>query len=125
MAENDPTRPELHILKLLWARKELSAREISDEAGAALDWSYSTTRTVLERMCEKGLLGKRASRGLNVYSAKVGKIALLGRMIRDFSGRVLELEAAPPAALFADSKLLSDDELEELEDLLRKDDGKK
>jgi predicted transcriptional regulator len=114
-----PTKPELQILKLLWRRKSLSAREISDDLAEPLGWTYSTLRTVLERMCEKGLLKKRATDGVNVYSAGVGKVALLGRMIQDFSGRVLELDAAPSAVFFAQSKLLTNEEVEELERMLR------
>ncbi len=118
-AAPQPTKPELAILILLWRRRTASAREISDEIAESLGWSYSTLRTVLERMNEKGLLAKGQQDGVNVYSANVGKVALLGRMIRDFSGRVLELDAAPSAVMFADSKLLTDDELEELERVLR------
>ncbi len=114
-----PTKPELAILKLLWRRKLMSARAISDELAESLGWSYSTLRTVLERMCEKGLLAKTQKDGVNAYSAAVGKITLLGRMIHDFSDRVLELDAAPSAVMFADSKLLTEDEIEELEKVLR------
>lgn len=113
-----PTRPELEILKLLWRRRELSAREIADDLSEGLGWSYSTLRTVLERMCDKGLLKKRPRDGLNTYAAAIGKVTLLGRMIQDFSSRVLEIESAPPALLFAQSKLLTDEELEELEEML-------
>lgn len=114
-----PTKPELEILKLLWRRKNLSAREVAEELAEPLGWSHSTLRTVLERMCEKGLLKKRAKDGVNVYAAAIGKVALLGRMIQDFTGRVLEIDAAPPAVLFAHSKLLTHDEVEELEKMLR------
>ena len=114
-----PTKPELAILKLLWREKRMSARAINNEMSESLGWSYSTLRTVLERMCEKGLLAKRQQDGINVYDANVRKVALLGRMIRDFSGRVLELDAAPSAVMFADSKLLTDDEIEELEKILQ------
>lgn len=114
-----PTRPELAILKLLWRRKALSAREITDDVAPQFDWSYSTMRTVIERMCEKGLLKKRSAEGVNVYSAAIGKVALLSRMIRDFSDRVLELDAAPSAVMFADSRLLSEEELKELEKILK------
>lgn len=115
-----PTRPELEILKLLWRRKTLSAREIADEVAAPLDWSYSTLRTVLERMVEKGLLKRREGEGVHKYAPGVGKVALLSRMIEDFSGRVLELDSAPPAVTFANSKLLTKGEIEELERTLRK-----
>jgi predicted transcriptional regulator len=115
-----PTKPELEILKLLWRRKALSAREIADEVAAPLDWSYSTLRTVLERMVEKRLLKRLEGEGVNRYAASVGKVSLLSRMIEDFSGRVLELDAAPPAVTFPKSKLLTRSEIEELERTLRK-----
>lgn len=114
-----PTKPELAVLKLLWRRKSLSAREITDEVAPDFDWSYSTMRTVIERMCEKGLLKKKSAEGINVYSAAIGKVALLSRMIMDFSDRVLELDAAPSAVMFADSKLLTEDEIRELEKILK------
>jgi len=114
-----PTKPELAVLKLLWRRKSLSAREITDAVAPEFNWTYSTMRTVIERMCEKGLLKKKAAEGVNVYSASIGKVALLTRMIRDFSDRVLELDAAPSAVMFADSRLLTEEEIEELEAALR------
>lgn len=120
-----PTKPELEILKLLWRKKSMSAREISDEISAALGWTYSTLRTVLERMVDKGLLKRRAADGANLYSAAIGKVALLGRMIQDFSDRVLELDDAPPAAMFAQSKLLTTEEVEELERVLRGEETKR
>lgn len=114
-----PTKPELAVLKLLWRKKSLSAREITDEVAPDFDWSYSTMRTVIERMHEKGLLKKKSADGINVYSAAIGKVALLSRMILDFSDRVLELDAAPSAVMFADSKLLTEEEIKELEKLLK------
>ncbi len=116
----DPTKPELAILKLLWGAKEMSAREIHGRIADDFDWSYSTVRTVLERMVDKDLISKTSVDGVNIYEAEVSKVAMLGRMIADFSARVLELDTAPAAAFFADSKLLSEEELEELEEVLRK-----
>jgi len=118
---DNPTRPELAILKRLWRQEEMSAREIHDAISEEFGWSYSTVRTVLERMVDKGLLSKASIGGVNIYEAEVSKVALIGRMIADFSRRVLELDAAPAAALFSDSKLLSEDELEELESILREE----
>lgn len=118
---NDPTKPELAILKLLWQAGELNAREIHRAIEDDFGWSYSTVRTVLERMADKGLISKMAVDGVNVYEAEVTKVAMLGRMIADFSKRVLELDTAPAAAFFSESKLLSEEELAELEAVLRKE----
>ncbi|WDI31981.1 BlaI/MecI/CopY family transcriptional regulator [Hyphococcus flavus] len=116
----DPTKPELAILKLLWRSKEMNAREIHGEIESEFGWSYSTVRTVLERMADKGLITKTPVDGVNIYEPQVGKVAMLSRMIADFSKRVLELDSTPATAFFAESKLLSDDELEELESVLKK-----
>lgn len=98
----------------------MNARQIHNAIETEFGWSYSTVRTVLDRMADKGLISKAAVEGVNYYEAEVGKVAILGRMIADFSKRVLELDQAPAAAFFSDSKLLSDEELEELEEMLRK-----
>lgn len=116
---DNPTKPELAILKLLWRAREMSARQIHGEIEGEFGWSYSTVRTVLERMSDKGLISKAAIDGVNIYEAEVTKVSMLGRMISDFSKRVLELDGAPAAAFFSDSKLLSENELEELESMLR------
>ncbi len=120
----NPTKPELAILKLLWRAKELNAREIHDSIAEEFGWSYSTVRTVLERMFEKGLIAKYPVDGVNIYEAEVSKVAIIGRMIADFSKRVMELDTAPAAAFFSDSKLLSEEELTELEAMLRNEEEK-
>lgn len=115
----EPTKPELAILKLLWSERDLNARQVHQSIKDEFGWSYSTVRTVLERMTEKGLISKIAVDGVNIYEAEVTKVTVLGKMISDFSKRVLELDAAPGVAFFSDSKLLSEDELHELEEILR------
>lgn len=116
---DNPTRPELAIMKELWRDGELSARDIHSAIADQFGWSYSTVRTVLDRMSDKGLVSKTAIGGVNVFAAEVSKVALIGRMVSDFTARVLELDAAPSAALFASSKLLDTDEIAELESILK------
>lgn len=112
---NEPTKPELAVLKLLWRSKELSARDIHSSLTDEFNWSYSTVRTVLDRMAEKGLISKDRADGANIYRAEVSKIAVLGRMIADFSSRVLEIDDAPSAAFYSKSSILSEKEIAQLE----------
>lgn len=118
-AFDNPTRPELAILKLLWRDGDRTAREIHGAIDDEFGWSYSTVRTVLDRMADKGLISKTSSDGVNSYAAQVSKVSMIGRMVSDFSRRVLELDDAPAAAFFSNSKLLSEAELTELETMLR------
>lgn len=113
-----PSNAELELLKCLWRRDACSARELHDAAAPALGWSYSSTRKTLERMVDKGLVAERAEHGLNVYRARVGKVATLAALSADFARRVLEIDGPVPTQAFADSRLLSAGELEQLEALL-------
>jgi len=114
-----PSNAELELLKALWRQGACSAREVHNGAVAALDWSYSSTRKTLERMVDKGLVDESVEHGLNMYRARVGKVATLAALSTDFARRVLEIDGALPAQAFADSRLLSEQELQQLDALLR------
>lgn len=114
-----PSNAELELLKALWRQGACSAREVHNGAVAALDWSYSSTRKTLERMVDKRLVHESVEHGLNMYRARVGKVATLAALSTDFARRVLEIDGALPAQAFADSRLLSEQELQQLDALLR------
>jgi BlaI family penicillinase repressor len=113
-----PSNAELELLKCLWQHRACSARELHECAGPRLGWSYSSTRKTLQRMLEKGLVSERDQHGMHVYRAEVGKVAMLARLAEDFGRRVLEIDGPLPLQAFADSRLLSEAELEELSALL-------
>jgi BlaI family transcriptional regulator, penicillinase repressor len=114
---------ELDVMKALWQAGPQSAREIHDRVGRATGWAYSTTRTVVERMVEKGLVTKTASHGLHLYAASISRAAGLARLVRDFAEQVLELKRPPVAALFAESEALTPEELKDLRALLESDEA--
>lgn len=114
-----PSNAELELLKCLWQHKACSARELHECAGPRLGWSYSSTRKTLDRMRDKGLVSERDQHGLHVYRASVGKVAMLAALAEDFGRRVLEIDGPLPVQAFADSRLLSEAELDQLEALLR------
>jgi predicted transcriptional regulator len=98
----------------------MSAREAQGHAGPELGWAVSTTRTTLERMRAKGLLERRSVHGVAVYAPAERKVDVIGRLLRRLRG-VLDIEGDLPASAFAGSRLLSPDELEELDALLAAD----
>ena len=109
---------ELDVMKLLWKKGSLAAREIHETIAASNGWSYSTTRTLLERMVNKNLLSKQDFHGLNLYGARVSKAAGLARLVRNFAEEVLEMELAPVVSLFSRSEALTVAELAELQAIL-------
>ena len=116
----EPNPSELEVLKALWSHDRLSAREVHDQIGEAQRWSYSTTRTVIQRMVDKGLVTKDSVHGLAVFAAADRKVDLISRLVRSFTKRVLEADpSALPASAFAGSRLLDDSERAELDALLK------
>ena len=112
------TSAELDVMKVLWESGELSAREVHERLAERQGWAYSTTRTMLERMVRKSLLGKRAFHGLHLYGTRISRAAGLARRVRDFAREVLETSHGPVVSLFAESEALTEEEIRELEALL-------
>lgn len=117
-----PSDTEMEILKRFWRDGDLCARELQSRVGERLNWTPSTTRTVLERMRTKGLLSRRDVHGIAVYSHVHPKIEVLSGLMRRLSA-VLEMEGALPAAAFSGSQLLDAADIAELEAVLNKADA--
>ena len=117
---NQPTAPELEFLKLLWKNQPRTARELHERILENFEWSYSTTRKTLERMGEKGFVVIENVGNKKSYTTKLNKISILASFASDFASRVLELDSPLPVAMFADSKLIDESEIKELEKTLEK-----
>ena len=113
-----PTDYELKLLRHLWRRHRLSAREIHEASAADTGWSYSATRKTLDRMVEKGLVVIELVHGLKTYLAGQSKLKTVAALASAFARDVLDVETPLPAATFAQSGVVSSDEIAELEVLL-------
>lgn len=113
-----PNSTELAVLKHLWAHGDQSAREIHDAVGPKLGWKPPTTRTLVNRMENKGWLIRKDVHGLAVYAAVLDRVETLGGIVRNLARRVLDMDGPLPASLFAGSPHLSDDELDELDAII-------
>lgn len=113
-----PTVPELVILKILWDHDSLSAKSIHEAAVIHLAWSYSSTRKTLDRMIEKGLVDSVSKESKKSYRAKVVKVTVLAGYVQDLAKRVFELDGPLPVAMFSDSHLIDENEIDDLEKIL-------
>ncbi len=114
-----PNESEIKLLRCLWHAPRLSAREIHDATSGGTKWGYTTTRKVLDRMEEKGLVKVKMVHGLKTYAAAQPKLSMLALLIKDFAHNVLDASAPLPVAAFAQSKFISADEIEQLEKLIQ------
>lgn len=114
-----PLISELSLLKALWREQPLSAREIHERVEDELGWSYSSTRKTLERMLEKRMVSQQVRHGVQVYEAVLEKVDTLAAFAHDFGKRVMEIDTPLPVMMFTGSKLVDEQELARLEQLLQ------
>ena len=114
-----PSLSELSLLKALWKQHPLSAREIHEQAGPELGWSFPSTRKTLERMLDKGMVCQHSRHGVLVYEAALEKVSTLASFAHEFGKRVMEMDGPLPVTMFVGSKLIDEVELDQLDQLLR------
>ena len=73
---------------------------------------------------KKELLKREDFHGIFLYSPLVSRPAGLAKFVKFFAERVLETDAGAVVSMFAGSKAISPEEIEELERLLQEEDEK-
>jgi len=110
----DLSRFELACLRRLWARGEASVREL--HADLPRGPSYSTVRKIVERLEQKGAVGRVRQAGKAwVYHPTISRPAMLRKEVQRLLDSLFDGEAAPLLAHLADVKALSLDDLREAE----------
>jgi predicted transcriptional regulator len=65
------TEGEWAIMRAVWALEPCAAPTVQEALQKTRAWSYSTVRTLMDRMAAKGLLSTEKVRHLTLYRSKV------------------------------------------------------
>ncbi len=117
------TTAELEVMKVLWRKQPISAREVHDGLPKDQGWAYSTTRTILDRMARKELIRRQSFHGLWLFETAITRPRGLAGFIRRFADRVLEVPVPQVVSLFVENGRLSSEELRELETILEEEES--
>jgi BlaI family transcriptional regulator, penicillinase repressor len=114
----DLTEAEWAIMKAVWEHQPCAAPSVQEALASTKKWSYSTVRTMMDRMVAKGLLKAEKIRHLTLYRpavtrAQAQRRELLYTLKNAFNGAL-----TPMVQRLLDSKPLSADDLAELESLI-------
>jgi predicted transcriptional regulator len=115
-----PTEAERAILEVLWARKQASAREVTDALSETRTAAYTTVQTILKILERKGFVTHRSEGRTFVYCAAVTRAQARSSALRQLVGQFF---GGSPKALA--QHLLSEHEIDlaELEVLQAKIDA--
>jgi len=113
------TESEWAIIKAVWDAEPCTAPDIRQKLQRQTAWTYSTVRTLMDRMVVKGLLAAEKVKNLTIYrSAVTREQAQRGELFyalkHAFNGAL-----TPMVQCLLDTGNLSADELTELESLIK------
>jgi len=111
-------------MKVIWEHGPLAARDVYSHLSGDQTWSYATVKTMLRRAVKKGWVEYDQIGNSYLYRAEVPREKAVFAAIGDFSNRVLDGVLAPFVAYFARQDNLSQEDLDQLEEIIRRH-GKK
>ena len=110
---------EHSVMEVLWAKSPLSATEVADEIGGRRDWSLATVKTLLSRLVAKNVVATEPEGRKFLYRPLLERDAYLGGESRRLVDRLFGGRAAPLFARLAEAEALSDEDIAEIEALLK------
>ena len=105
---------EYRFCLILWKHEPISCAELAKLCKAELDWSRTTTYTVIKRLAERGVVKNENSTVTSLVSKEEVQAAEMGELMEK------TFEGSLPAFLtaFSRGKKLSDKEIDELKALI-------
>ena len=114
------TEAEWEIIQVVWEREPCAAPTVQEELVARKKWTYSTVKTLMDRMVGKGLLTTERIRNLILYRSAVSREqAQRGELMRTLK-RAFGGAFTPMMEFMLESDALSQGEITELEGMIRK-----
>jgi BlaI family penicillinase repressor len=112
------TEAEWTIIKAVWEKEPCSAPDIQERLLKPTGWTYSTVRTLMDRMVGKGLLRAAKSGKLTLYRTAVTREQaqrgeLLYALKHAFNGAL-----TPMVQCLLDTNKVSREELDQLKQLI-------
>ncbi|PYS27772.1 MAG: CopY family transcriptional regulator [Acidobacteria bacterium] len=114
------TDQELEIMKIVWQLGTATVREVYEELLKSRKIAYTTVMTMMGILEQKGRLTKTTRDRAYVYSPAEPQGLVVGNMVHDFVKRVFDGSAKPLLVHLAEKKKISQKELDEISDLLKK-----
>lgn len=120
--ESKPERiseAEHAVMEVLWARSPVTATDVCDEICEARGWSQATVKTLLGRLVAKSAIAAEPEGRRFLYSPLIARTDYVGGESRRLVDRLFGGRAAPLFAHLAEQEVLTDQDLTEIEALLK------
>ena len=110
---------ELDVMAHFWADRELSAPELHERIGGERGVAYSTVKTIIDRLEQKGAIERVSTQGRTIFYAPVVKRERVRKpLVKAFLRRLFGNDLRPLFAQLLQDEKLSGEELEYLRQLV-------
>ncbi len=122
----DLSKVEWNLMNVIWRYKKATVSDVYAYFKERRGWSYTTVKTMMQRLVKKGYLESDASQRAHVYKPAVTRRSTVKKALSETLDRVLDDELAPLVAYASRRRNLSDEDIETLKKILERgetDDG--
>ncbi|MFC0513579.1 BlaI/MecI/CopY family transcriptional regulator [Mucilaginibacter angelicae] len=116
----EPTKSELEILQVLWEKGSLTVRSVNDELLKQKEVNYTTTLKLMQIMADKGILKRDESQMKHIYSVVEEEQQTKAHLLDKFVDTMYKGSAGKLVMQLLGNKKTSQEELQEIKDLLKK-----
>ncbi len=118
------TDAEWTLMNSVWQKHPATAREIADLLPQTHNWAYTTIKTMLDRLVEKGALSESKKGITSIYSPLLTKSAARAVALKTLVNHAFDGAFGPLVHFLIEDKKLSPREKKQLMEVLNRE-GKK
>ena len=107
------------VMEVLWDRGTATAAEVCEAICEKRDWSLATVKTLLSRLVQKNAIAPRPDGRRFLYTPQIARADYVGGESRRLVDRLFGGRAASLVAHLAETEALSEDDVSEIEALLK------
>ena len=123
-SRHELTEGEWTILEVVWVQEPCAAPTVQEALTEQKNWAYSTVKTLMNRMVDKGLLQVEKIRNLDLYRAAISREQAQQRELQRVAIRAFGGALQPMVLFMVERAGLGEADLVDLEHLLERKRGR-
>lgn len=114
------TEAEWEIMKIVWEKEPCAAGTVQETLAGSRNWAYSTVKTTMDRMVEKGLLEIERIRNLQLFKSRVSEVDAKRGEFRKMLKRAFDGALTPMMQFLIEHEGISAEDAAQLRNLVEK-----
>jgi len=114
------TEAEWIIMKVVWENEPCAAGTVQEALANSKDWAYSTVKTTMDRMANKGFLKIQKIRNLQLFSSVISEVDAKRGEFRKMLKRAFDGALTPMMQFLIEHEGLSKEQASQLRKLVNK-----